>query len=707
MKVAIIGSAGYIGSLFYVKLIQRKDIELTCYDMVDSDIFPPHIKKKASEISKEEIVSFDVILYLAGLPSKADCEKEDYTAVYKMNVTEIEEFMSKTTREQLIIYASTGSIYSDMAGPSSETDNINVTNLENYELSMYEREVKVALLNKRSVGLRFGTVIGVEQNIRPEIIYNSLYYSAFSLNKIKVWNADTWRSILFFEDLYNVFNLLIQNKDSIQAPEIFNIGSFNATIYEIARFVASSTNSELINTGLTKRIGFQMNTSKFCERFQYTMLGCFESIHEYYMQRKDLLLELINNPLNKTYKCILCYSRLMNHVLDLGKQPLANYFLDSEKEVDIYPLHLYRCRLCSHTQINYIVDRNILFKNYIYESGTSATLRNYFKSLAELYNSKIVKSTERKVLELACNDGFQLDEFKALGWKTFGVDPAENLVQISRDKGHIIDCKFWGKEQISFLKDNRFDLILAENVLAHVTNPINFLQQCEKNMDEETLLVIQTSQANMYRNNEFDTIYHEHISFFTIQSMCRVVRSIGCTVVNVYKPSIHGVSYVFEIKKGLLNVTLPLLEEEEQYGLYSYNLYNNYEKAIQKIKIKSLYTLKEYKEAGFNILGFGAAAKGNVFLNYIFNSKKNTLCPEYIIDDSEPKQGKLTAGTLIPIRNSSILYDYNNKNICVIILAWNFRQEIETKLRNYIKKNNLNITAKAVCFFPEFCITDI
>jgi nucleoside-diphosphate-sugar epimerase/2-polyprenyl-3-methyl-5-hydroxy-6-metoxy-1,4-benzoquinol methylase len=709
MKIAIIGACGYIGSLIYTDLIKEQNIDLVCYDIQDLDIFPVHIKKKASEISIEEINTFDIVLYLAGISRKIDCEKEDFTKVCEVNVNEIEEFIKKATNKQLIIYASTGSLYSEKEGPSKENDSIDPANLENYELSMYQREIIINKMKKRTIALRFGTVVGVGSNIRSEIIYNGLYYSAFSFNSIKVWNSKARRSILYYKDLYNIFSLLIQHKDEFITSEIFNVGSFNSTIGEIAESISKKTGATLsINDNtFNVRIGFQMDTAKICERLNYKMIGNNDVLYNYYVKNKENLLELINNPVNKTYKCILCNSILMKHILNLGNQPLANDFLDAKQAIEMYPLHLFRCRNCYHTQINYLVDRNVLFKNYIYESGTSTTLRNYFKELAVLYNKKIEKNTTKKVLEIACNDGFQLDEFKTLGWETYGVDPAENLVKIAQKKGHIIDCKFWGKEKISFLEDNVFDLILAENVLAHVTNPINFLQCCEKIMNDETLLVIQTSQANMYRNNEFDTIYHEHISFFTIKSMCNLVRNIGCSVINIYKPSIHGTSYVFEIKKGVYNVSLPLLQEEEDIGLYSSNLYFTYEKAIQKIKITCLNTLKEYKDKQFKILGFGAAAKGNVFLNYIFDSSSNKLCPEYIIDDSSAKQGKYTSGTLIPITSSDILHTYNNSKLFVIILAWNFSDEIILKINKKITNENLKIICKSICFFPELKVCDI
>ena len=704
MNIAIIGSCGYIGTLFYNKLHNKEGVVLTCYDIQEVDVYPNHIKKRASEISAEEISTFDVIIYLAGISRKTDCEKEDYSIVYDANVTELEEFVKKTTPKQLCIYASTGSLYSGRVGPSSENDVIIPSALERYESSMYQRELVINALQKRTIGLRFGTVIGVCKNIRPEIIYNGLYYSAFSFQSMKVWNPNAWRSILFFEDLYRVFERFAENRDKFRTPEIFNVGSFNATIGNIATSISDRTGAQLQvhDTLANRHVGFQMDTSKICERLNYTFVGTNDTIHEYYDRNRNDLLNFINNPVNRTYKCILCNSMLLTHVVDLGNQPLANNCLTSKTNAELYPLHLFRCRNCFHSQINYLVDRTMLFKNYIYESGTSATLRNYFRDLAIRYNT--IGTDSKNVLEIACNDGFQLDEFKRLGWNTYGVDPAENLAEIARGKGHTIDCKYWGKDAIGFAGNVSFDLIVAENVLAHVTNPVHFLQCCERVMTENTLLVIQTSQANMYRNNEFDTIYHEHISFFTIKSMCYAVKQVGCTVINVYKPDIHGVSYVFEIKKGIRDVLLPLLQEEESIGLYSPVLYTHYEKTIQTTKLKCIQLLQEYKNKNCRILGFGAAAKGNVFLNYIFDSRPNVLCPEYIIDDSPAKQNTFTAGTLIPITSSDILNEYTHEKVVIVILAWNFATEIVSRIRNRIHDEN---KWECICFFPTLQITSV
>ena len=445
-----------------------------------------------------------------------------------------------------------------------------------------------------------------------------------------------------------------------------------------------------------------MDCSKVSDRFNYTFKGTQDTMHLYYDDNKADLLNNVNSPKGRHRKCLICRNAKLESILDLGTQPLANDFTDISGKVPSYPLEVYRCMHCSHTQLSYIVDRESLFRNYIYESGTSQTIRDYFKTIAEIYTQKITKSNPT-ILELACNDGYQLDEFKALGWKTYGVDPAKNQIEKAIAKGHIIDCKFWGIEPCSLVDGVELDLILAENVVAHVTNPVGFISTCANVMTEDTLLVIQTSQANMYANNEFDTIYHEHVSFFTVRSMMHAAKTAGCTLVNVYKTPIHGVSYVFEIRKGVFPVPdSAILQEEVRLGLYTDEFYTNYTESIHGLKAKCLDVLKTYSESGYHILGFGAAAKGNVFLNYIFDSSPNPLAPEYIIDDSVLKQGKFTAGTQIQVVGSAKLEEYVGKKVVVIILAWNFASEI---IQRIAKKFPRGSEYECVQFFPSFKVT--
>jgi nucleoside-diphosphate-sugar epimerase/2-polyprenyl-3-methyl-5-hydroxy-6-metoxy-1,4-benzoquinol methylase len=678
--------------MLYNDLINSYNVE--CFDVADHSVYPPHIQGKAGDI---DISHYDVILYFAGISRKADCERMDYPKLYDVNVTQIVKLVEKLNSNQVCIYASTGSLYYNQQ-ITTEDNRIDETCLQNYETVMLARERAVTALGKRTIALRMGTVIGQSFHVRPELLYNGLYYTAFSFNQVSLWNPTAWRCILWYKDLIGSINCLIASIDTLRSPDLFNIGSFNATIGDIGVSVAEKTRSTVHVTTNSTETGFQMDCSKFSQRFGYKFEGTKDSIHDEYVTNRYAFVQRINTPVGSWFKCLICRNASMESVLNLGEQPLANNFTHQSESTPVYPLHVYRCKHCTHTQLNYFIDRSVLFRNYIYESGTSATLRNYFKTFAETYSRKINKK-ERTVLELACNDGYQLDEFKELGWKTYGIDPATNQIARARANGHIVESKFWGVEPTTIVKGVHLDLIVAENVVAHVTNPVGFLQTCASVMDSDTLLVVQTSQANMYANNEFDTIYHEHVSFFTVQSMMTAAKNAGCTVVNVYKTPIHGISYVFEIKKGVFNTDLLALRDENTGD----SLYEGYRNTIEQLKNESLVVLKNHVDNGYSIVGYGAAAKGNVFLNYVFNSKPSLYAPECIIDDSTLKQGKYTAGTHIEVVSHERLQQYAGKKVLIVILAWNFATEIIQRIRSHMPRDT---DYKCLQFFPSISINE-
>ena len=696
MRIAIVGACGYIGSMLHDDLMYH---EIECFDTANPTMYPPHKQIKASEI---DIKGFDIILYFAGISRKAECERMDYPTLYDANVSELVKLVEKLDDSQLCIYASTGSLYYNQQ-ITTESEPINETGLQNYETVMLARERAVTALGKRTIGLRMGTVIGQSPNVRPELLYNGLYYAAFSFKEVSILNPTAWRCILWYKDLITAIKCMIFKRDSLIQPDVFNIGSFNDTIGHIGMTVAEKTQSRVTVTSSSMDTGFKMTCDKFSNRFGYIFMGTKDIIHAEYVRNKDAFIRKISTPTGYYEKCLICRNTGLVSVLDLGNQPLANNFTKKTDTVETYPLHVYRCKHCTHTQLSYFIDRSVLFRNYIYESGTSSTLRNYFKTFAETYSRRIDKK-ERTVLELACNDGYQLDEFKALGWKTYGIDPATNQIARARANGHIVESKFWGVEPTTIVNDIQLDLIVAENVVAHVTNPVGFLQTCASVMDMNTLLVVQTSQANMYANNEFDTIYHEHVSFFTVKSMMAAAKNAGCTVVNVYKTYIHGVSYVFEIKKGIFIIPELLgLKDEITRGLYSDPFYTEYKTTVEKLKYESLEILKEHATNGYSIIGYGAAAKGNVFLNYVFDSKPSPYAPECIVDDSTLKHGKYTAGTHIEVVSHEHLKSYIGKKLLIVILAWNFSSEIKHRLSEYMP---MDTEYKCLQFFPSISINE-
>ena len=378
-------------------------------------------------------------------------------------------------------------------------------------------------------------------------------------------------------------------------------------------------------------------------------------------------MKIINN-------CLCCLNENKS-LLDLGNIPLANDFHDKSVQSNDYPLELMVCPKCYHCQLHFIIDPELLFKNYKYVSGTSQTGLDFFKKNAELINEKN-NFKFKSVLDIACNDGSQLDFFKDLGWDTYGVDPATNLHNLSSAKGHKIICDFWNEDIAKQLPP--MDVIIAQNVFAHTQHIDNFLQACKIVMKPTSTLYIQTSQKNMIINGEFDTIYHEHISFFNAKSMNILVNRNGLVLNHVSETSIHGISYIFEIKltKGPNYNINDFINKESLIGICSDKLYNTFSLNTE-IMIKLLKEeIKKYKINGYKCVGFGAAAKAQTVLCY------GNISLEYIIDENPLKIGLYSPKMNIPIKSFEYFKGDTFSKILIIILAWNFSDEIISKIKS-------------------------
>jgi SAM-dependent methyltransferase len=378
-------------------------------------------------------------------------------------------------------------------------------------------------------------------------------------------------------------------------------------------------------------------------------------------------------------ECLCCASKNLTMTLDLGVQPMANSFIETDDEAELtFPLILNRCTECSHLQLSHAVDPDLLFRNYLYVSGTSKTLLEYFKWFAEYNILEFELRNGRKpdsVLEIACNDGTQLNVYKDMGLVTYGVDPATNLHVLS-SKEHEVVCDYFKQEHVALFKD-KVDIISAQNVLAHNSYPLEFLEQCRDIMRDDTVLFIQTSQADMVKENQFDTVYHEHISFFNVNSMNELAGRAGLHLLDVRKTPIHGNSYVFMFSKvpGDNSTVQQILAEERAYGLQNTATYEEYTRRCLQVVIDLKSTIGAYRAAGFVIAGYGAAAKGMTLLNF------GGIHLDFIIDDNPLKQGRFTPGTHDPVVGIEMLDECKDLNIAFVPLAWNFFDEIKTKIK--------------------------
>jgi 2-polyprenyl-3-methyl-5-hydroxy-6-metoxy-1,4-benzoquinol methylase len=409
----------------------------------------------------------------------------------------------------------------------------------------------------------------------------------------------------------------------------------------------------------------------------------------------------------------LCCKTENKLFLDLGLQPLANNYHEINEQCEVYPLKLKYCPNCFHCQLSHAVNPELLFKTYKYVSGTSQTGMNFFRENARFINEyKCINTdinffTEKRVLDIASNDGSQLDCFKELGWTTYGVDPATNLVPISIQKGHNVICDFWNESVAKLLPI--MDVITAQNVFAHTQYLDEFLQACKLIMDDNTSLFIQTSQKNMIVNNEFDTTYHEHISFYNTKSMKTLVERNGLYLNRVLDAEIHGHSYIFEIGKvSNLETTAIVdkyLKEEDDKGIYDEQTYQIFNEKTHVIVSNLKQEIADFKANGYKCIGFGAAAKGQTVLCY------GEIGLDYIIDENPLKIGLYSPKMDIPIVNIDHFINDTNTNdtnandkenkYVILILAWNFATEIKEKIRKY-KDDKKCVILEA--YFPEIVI---
>jgi 2-polyprenyl-3-methyl-5-hydroxy-6-metoxy-1,4-benzoquinol methylase len=375
-------------------------------------------------------------------------------------------------------------------------------------------------------------------------------------------------------------------------------------------------------------------------------------------------------------ECLCCGSEKLKLVLDLNEQPLANSFKKTvEEDEPTFPLRLNICEDCTHLQLSHAVNPDLLFKNYLYVSGTSQTLRDYFDWFAK--ETLTYAPDAKTVLDIACNDGSQLNSFKALGLKTYGVDPAENLHPLS-NANHEVVCDYFTDKYNYHYKNKNLDIITAQNVFAHNSYPLEFLQQCKEIMSDTSVLFIQTSQADMIRNNEFDTIYHEHLSFFNAKSMSALAQRAGLYLIDIRKTPIHGNSYMFVFKKVAEDTSKvdAVLAEERAQGLQDMNTYLAYADRAATIVEDLKQTIIHYRMLDYLIVGYGAAAKGNTLLNF------GEVYLDYIIDDNPLKQGLYSPGMSTPVVPIAKLDEYAEIKVAFVPLAWNFFTEIRKNIKN-------------------------
>lgn len=401
--------------------------------------------------------------------------------------------------------------------------------------------------------------------------------------------------------------------------------------------------------------------------------------------------------------CRFCSAKNCSSILDLKETALANSYVSKEKlfeEEYKYKLNLCVCNNCNLIQVNDSVPAEKIFSNYAYFSSSSTSLLKHSEEYVESMIKKFNIKTNSLVIEIASNDGYLLQYFSKKGYDVLGIEPASNIAKFAVESG--IPTK-----NIFFTRDNAYklakdginaDLVVANNVLAHVPDINDFVSAFPLVLSKTGVLTFEFPHVlNLIKLAQFDTIYHEHFSYYSISVVEKILNKHNLKIFDVQQITTHGGSLrIFVCHKNnknySQNINVKKLKEiENNYFDNDLKWIFNFRSKVKKVCDEAIDFINAANSNGLNIVGYGAAAKANTFLNYcgIDNSKIS-----YFVDKNPEKQNKFTPGTKIPIYSLDKLS--KTQPDIVIIFAWNLKTEILNELQKYLPKKT-----KFVTFIPN------
>ena len=401
----------------------------------------------------------------------------------------------------------------------------------------------------------------------------------------------------------------------------------------------------------------------------------------------------------KTSKCIVCESKIEN-LVSLGNQALANSNKHEKVTQEKYNLEIARCENCGHIQLNELVDPELLFREYIWVTGTSIAAQQFSKEFFEIVSSRT--DDLRKVLEIASNDGTFLKPFKEHNIEVLGVDPAENLALIANKNGIPTLPRFFNDEIISTLEEHKlsqhYDAIIARNVIAHTPNPVEMLRNIEKCLTNGGKAFIEYHDAyHILASFQYDSIYHEHYSYFNLSSFEMAAKMAGLYITDYIESPISGGASIVVLEKEMKEQSKSTIQKKQkdlESGVNSLDAWREFShKVVQHANSFKL----EVKKAKLNgpVYGYGSSARSNTLLSFCEINSDDLVA---IVDNNPLKQGTYTPGTNIPIIE---INQMPKNNITIVLLAWNFAKEIISSLRekgfkdiNIIRPLPYNVTCE-------------
>jgi hypothetical protein len=377
--------------------------------------------------------------------------------------------------------------------------------------------------------------------------------------------------------------------------------------------------------------------------------------------------------------CRACDASRLECVLSLGDQPLANALLASAADFAterFFPLDLFVCRDCGLVQILDLVDPEVLFGHYLYVTGTSETIAAHNERYADAVIARLGLRNSDLVAEVASNDGSLLQCFRKRGVRVLGIEPARNIAEMARAAGVPTESRFFDRKAGPELAaaHGRARAIIGNNVFAHVDDPVGFLKGAADFLTDDGLVFIEAPYAlDMLHRGEYDTIYHEHLSYFSVTALAQVAEAAGMSVASVDRVPVHGGSIRTAFQKGGSHGAQPMamMSEERDNGLTSVERWRAFGESAAQNRSDVLRLLGDLQSKGASLAAYGAPAKGNTLLNYC--GIGTDLIP-WTVDRNPLKVGLITPGMHIPVLPVETVME--RRPDYLLILPWNFADEI-------------------------------
>lgn len=386
-------------------------------------------------------------------------------------------------------------------------------------------------------------------------------------------------------------------------------------------------------------------------------------------------------------KCRVCDSTDLEKVIDLGEQPWCNNFLKKDEvgKEPFYPLRVLFCHNCKTSQLDFTVKKEIMFGNHTYLSGTTKSLSEHFKSIAvEVDNLFFKDNASKSILDIGSNDGTQLKHFQALGYEVLGVESSAKTAEIANTSGVPTLNAFFNQQTMTSIGE-QFDVFNASGVFFHLEELHSVCEAIKQGLKQDGVFVVQfLYMKSIMENLAFDQIYHEHLLYYTLQTIEVLLNRHELSMFDAYLAPIHGGSIIGYIshkdKKSPSERLKAMREEEIKSGCNTIEAYREFDLRIKRMRDENVAYLKSAKKNGKRIFGFGAPVKGNTMLNYFDVGPDLIDC---LVEKNDLRRGLYSPGMHIPLLIEDEVTELPN---IYYVLAWNFKKEILANNQELINK---------------------